>query len=368
MKIKDVVAESLRAIFNLKYRPLEIIVVDNNSLDGSFEFIKNLAKEVAPKDVKIKFLKLSKNLGFAAANNIAFLKRSKEAKYVALINNDLIPYPDSLAKLVDFLEKNREVGGCQGKILTWDATKIDSAGALYTSLGTRPAIAQTLPSSTFNITTYVGFVDGAYSVYRVEAILRCGGLFLPYFFMYGDDYELGIRLWRCGYKLLYIPIMAGRHYRSATCRNSSMRPLLEYWSWRSDLSVMVMYDDLWLVHVLLRTPMILLGALLTRRKIIIRGFIDGIYIGLKLRQHTKGFRVSRQREPKLKMNMFRWYVELAKLFILHGMKALHVHHVLTSKILGVRAIKVRKLACIAHSRDPSTEPKARSHLDERHPP
>ena len=77
MKIKDVVAESLRAIFNLKYRPLEIIVVDNNSLDGSFEFIKNLAKEVAPKDVKIKFLKLSKNLGFAVANNIAFLKRSK---------------------------------------------------------------------------------------------------------------------------------------------------------------------------------------------------------------------------------------------------------------------------------------------------
>jgi hypothetical protein len=120
-----------------------------------------------------------------------------------------------------------------------------------------------------------------------------------------------------------------------------MRPLLEYWSWRSDLSVMVMYDDLWLIHVLLRIPMILLGALLTRRKIIIRGFIDGIYIGLRLRQHTKSFRASRQREPQLKMNMFRWYAELIKLFIWHGMKALHVHHVFTSKILGVRVIKAR---------------------------
>jgi len=155
MKIKDIVSESLRAIFNLKYTPLEIIVVDNNSSDGSFELIKNLAKEIALKDVKIKFLKLSKNYGFAVANNIAFFKRNKEAKYVALINNDLVPYPDSLAKLVDFLEKNNEVGGVQGKILTWDATKIDSAGALYTSYGIRPAIAQTLPSSTFNVTTYV---------------------------------------------------------------------------------------------------------------------------------------------------------------------------------------------------------------------
>jgi GT2 family glycosyltransferase len=293
MKIKDIVSESFRAIFNLKYRPLEIIIVDNNSSDGSFEFINNLAREANPKDVKIRFLKLSKNYGFAIANNIAFLQRSREAKYVALINNDLAPHPDSLTKLVEFLERSNELGGVQGKILTWDGSKIDSAGALYTNYGIRYPIGQTLPSSMYNVMTYVGFVDGAYSVYKVEAILRCGGLFLPYFFMYGDDYELGIRLWRSGYKLLYVPITAGRHYRSATCRESSMKPLLEYWAWRSELSVMIMYDDLWLIHVLLRTPMILLGALLTHRKIIIKGFIDGIYTGLKLRPRAKGFRVSR---------------------------------------------------------------------------
>jgi GT2 family glycosyltransferase len=343
MKIKDIVSESFRAIFNLKYRPLEIIIVDNGSDDGSFEFINNLAKTVSQKDVKIRLLKLSKNYGFAIANNIAFTQRSKEAKYVALVNNDLAPHPDSLAKLVEFLEKNNEVGGVQGKILTWDAYKIDSAGALYTSHGIRYAIGQTLPSNTYNVTMYVGFVDGAYSVYRIEAILRCGGLFLPYFFMYGDDYELGIRLWRSGYKLQYVPITAGRHYRSATSGKSSMKPWLEYWAWRSELSVMVMYDDLWLIHVLLRAPMTLLAVLLTRRKSIMRGFIDGIYMGLRLRPHAKGFRVSRLREPMLKMNILKWYSQLIKLFIQYGMRALHVHYVLTSKILGMRAIKAKKL-------------------------
>jgi hypothetical protein len=122
-----------------------------------------------------------------------------------------------------------------------------------------------------------------------------------------------------------------------------MKPLLEYWAWRSELSVMIMYDDLWLIHVLLRTPMILLGALLTHRKIIIKGFIDGIYTGLKLRPRAKGFRVSRWREPKLKMNIFKWYAQLIKLFIWHGMRALQVHYILTSKILAMRILKARKL-------------------------
>jgi hypothetical protein len=99
--------------------------------------------------------------------------------------------------------------------------------------------------------------------------------------------------------------LAGRHYRSATSKESSMKPWIEYWAWRSELSVMTMYDDLWLVHALLRIPMTLLGALLTRRKSIIRGFIDGIYIGLKLRPRKKGFRASRWREPRLKINIFK---------------------------------------------------------------
>jgi GT2 family glycosyltransferase len=337
MKIKNIITESLRAIFNLKYRPLEIIVVDNGSNDGSFDYIKNLAMIVAPRDVKVRFLKLSKNYGFAVANNIAFAQRSKEAKYIALINNDLAPYPNSLTELVEFLERNSEVGGCQGKILTWDGRKIDSAGCLLTLYGNAYVIGQTLPSCACNVPMHISYTDGAYSVYRVEAILRCKGLFFPYFFIYGDDYELGIRLWRSGYKLLYVPIAAGRHYRSATSSESSMKPWIEYWAWRSEVSVMIMYDDLWLMRVLLRVPMTLLSALLTRRKSIIRGFIDGIYTGLKLRPHTRGFRVSQWREPRLKMSIFKWYAQLVKFFIRYGMRASRAHYVLISKMLGVKA-------------------------------
>jgi GT2 family glycosyltransferase len=337
MKIKNVITESLRAIFNLKYRPLEIIIVDNGSNDGSFDYIKNLAMILAPRDVKVRFLKLSKNYGFAIANNIAFAQRNKETKYVALINNDLAPYPDSLTKLVELLEKNDEIGGCQGKILTWDEQKIDSAGCWLTSYGNAYAIGQTLPACSCYVPMYVSYTDGAYSVYRVEAILRCGGLFLPYFFMYGDDYELGIRLWRSGYKLYYVPIIAGRHYRSATSMRSNIKPWVEYWAWRSEFSIIIMYDNLWLMRVLLRIPMTLLGALVTRRKSIMRGFIDGIRMGLKLRSRTRSFRISQWREPRLKMSIFKWYAQLVKFFIRYGMNASRAHYVLTSKMLGIKA-------------------------------
>jgi glycosyltransferase involved in cell wall biosynthesis len=113
-KIQDIVAASIHAILNLNYRPLEIIIVDNGSEQGTFEYIKDLVNDSAPAEVTVRFLELPKNYGFAIANNIAFAQRSHASQYVALINNDLLPEPDSLKKLVEYLEENGKVGGVQG--------------------------------------------------------------------------------------------------------------------------------------------------------------------------------------------------------------------------------------------------------------
>jgi len=337
-KIKDVVLESIKTMLNLDYRPLEIIMVDNGSTDGSFERIKAIIETTIPKDVKVKFLKLSKNYGFAIANIIAFSKRDEKSKYVALVNNDLSLEPDSLGKLIEFLERNKEVAGVQGKILTWDGKRIDSAGCHFTQYGNTYEIGQTLPQRSCNSPYHVGYVDGAYSVYRIEAILRCGGLFLPYFFMYGDDYELGIRLWRGGHKLMYIPITAGRHFRSASA-NVVRSSLLKYSAFRSEFSVILMYDNLWLLHVLFRIPMILIFSLLKPSKDIMRGFIDGVRTGLKLRTLTRSFRHSQIREPRLKINIIHWYAHLFRLFLFYGTKASRISYLLISRYLGTQPTK-----------------------------
>ncbi len=254
MKIKQIIDEVLNSLFKIEYRPIEIVIVDNGSSDNTFEYLHKTANDKAPRDIQIKFIKLSKNYGFAIANNIGFMFRNKESKYIVLMNNDLAVEPQIFELLISVLEKHADVGGVQGKILSWDGNKIDSAGCFmeeflgtYTSCQGSSITACDRPKT-------VGYLDGAFSIYRINALLNASKIvgsknliFIPYFFMYGDDYELGIRLWRLGYKLVYLPIVVGRHYRSATVK-SIESPVYEYWGWKSETAVRVMYDR----HILLK--------------------------------------------------------------------------------------------------------------------
>ncbi|MEZ0394788.1 MAG: hypothetical protein ABWK00_07105, partial [Desulfurococcaceae archaeon] len=119
---------------------------------------------------------------------------------------------------------------------------------------------------------------------------------------YGDVYELGIRLWRCGFKLAYVPLVVGRHYRSATVRSLN-DPIFEHWDLRSEISVRIMCDGAW--H--LKTPMLMAQALalsmLKRNKHVLRGLIDGIINGFKLRDQAvvKSLRNSMRREPRVRI-------------------------------------------------------------------
>ncbi|WP_440060258.1 glycosyltransferase [Thermogladius sp. 4427co] len=288
MKIKHILDEALDHLLKVSYRPLEIIIVDNGSTDGTFEYIRKVVSEKAPRDVQFKLLRLSKNYGFAIANNIAFLYRNRESKYVVLINNDLAVEPHSLEILIKFLEENKDVAGVQGKILTWDGRRIDSAGCFMdVFLGTYTR-CQGASSSACNEPMYVGYIDGAFSIYRVDALLKASkiigisGIFIPFFFMYGDDYELGTRLQKLlNYKLMYLPLIVGRHYRSATVKVLN-NPIYEYWGWLSEIAVRVLYDRMWTTKMLLIFPIAIGISLLKPSKYVIRGFISGIIRGIKL--------------------------------------------------------------------------------------
>jgi len=91
---KNTLKECLTGAFQTDYPNFEVVVVDNNSQDGSFE----LAKNYFP---KAHFIKNEKNLGFAAGNNIGIrFALERMADYVFLLNNDAVVSKNTLSELI----------------------------------------------------------------------------------------------------------------------------------------------------------------------------------------------------------------------------------------------------------------------------
>jgi len=62
---------------------------------------------------------LNKNLGFAGGNNVGFMARDRESKYVLLLNNDAILFQEGLKMLVEYAENYSNVVGLQGVVLKY---------------------------------------------------------------------------------------------------------------------------------------------------------------------------------------------------------------------------------------------------------
>ena len=92
--VEDCIQSIIDLTFDVNY---EIIVVDNNSNDDIAEIISKFEK--------IKLIKLEKNIGFAAANNIALELSNSE--FFLLLNPDTYLKNNALKILLDFMKVNQ---------------------------------------------------------------------------------------------------------------------------------------------------------------------------------------------------------------------------------------------------------------------
>ena len=81
----------------------EIYVVDNNSIDGSVEMIKNKFPE-------IRLIENNFNAGFSKANNQAILLC--DSKYILLLNPDTVVEENTLQKIISFMDSKPNSGAC----------------------------------------------------------------------------------------------------------------------------------------------------------------------------------------------------------------------------------------------------------------
>jgi hypothetical protein len=286
----SIIKKSLDAIFQLDYPNFELIVVDNCSTDGSEEVIEEYVKSKAVSRLKVKLMRLSKNWGFAGGINFAYRARNRKSKYIAIVNNDAIPKPDYLRKLVIFLEEHQDIGAVQGIVTKLGENSIiDSAGCfLYEDLKGPPSLAGK-PTRLLRKPMYVSYVEGTMPVYKVDAIRHALGddntMYITSGFMYYlEDVFLSLMLWSHDYKCIVLPTVTGEHYRMAAIRKFSESIRLPYYGARNYIALLCMTNSRDKARVILKylRRIVLSKGGLAKRKMVLNVLIDGIRLGREL--------------------------------------------------------------------------------------
>lgn len=110
---KKIIEENLSSLLKLDYPPhrYEIIVVDNNSSDGSQKIVQDFSQRFPC----VSLIQNKRNLGFSAGNNIGI--KAAQGKYVVLLNNDCIVEKRWLKELVSIAERDEKIFSVGSKLL-----------------------------------------------------------------------------------------------------------------------------------------------------------------------------------------------------------------------------------------------------------
>ncbi len=234
-RVRDYLRECLySAEAALKEIDSEIIVVDNNSGDGSVDMIDN-------EFPRIRLIVNELNAGFSAANNQAI--RLSKGRFILLLNPDTIVEPDSFSKCLLFMNEKPDAGAIGVRMVNGDGEFLPESKrafptpwtAFFKSFGLsylfpRSAIISRyyLPLIDSFETSVTEVISGAYMFIRREALDK-SGLLDEDFFMYGEDIDLSYRLQQTGFRNYYYPAITIVHLKGKSTPRNSYNDILQFY-------------------------------------------------------------------------------------------------------------------------------------------
>lgn len=188
----------------------EVVLVDNASHDGS-------AEELERRFPQVKLVRSPVNRGIAGGNNLGI--RAGNSRYVLLLNNDTLVTPGSIDRAAAYLDEHPEVAGVGGDLLNPDRS-FQSGYARFHTLGSvflditrlghliRPEYPSFPPS---NEIREVEWMSTAFMLFRRQALEEVG-LVDEEYFIYSDETDLEYRLYKNGWKIVYLPELQTIHF------------------------------------------------------------------------------------------------------------------------------------------------------------
>lgn len=240
---------------------VEVFVVDNNSADGSVEYLRPLFPEVV-------FIANNDNPGFASANNQAI--RQATGEYILLLNPDTVIGEDSLRTLCFFMDEHPEAGAAgvkmldgHGRFLPESKRSFPSPWVSFCKIfglsklcpNSRVFARYSLPYLSAGKQHEVEVLAGAFMLLRREALDKAG-LLDESFFMYGEDIDLSYRIVLAGYKNYYIPERI-LHYKGESTKYADLKYVKAFYG-----AMLIFYrkyypGSSWLMSAIIRVAILL---------------------------------------------------------------------------------------------------------------
>ena len=218
----------------------EVIVVDNNSADGSVEMVQERFRDFI-------CIANTENVGFGRANNQAL--RIARGRAILLLNPDTVVQEDTFREMLAFLDAHPQAGAVGCMILNPDGSFARESRrsfptpsvAVYRLLGLSRLFPRSRRFGRYNMTykaadeaTEVDALSGSCMMIRRAALAGEYGdtldpsvqprlLFDERFFMYGEDLDLCYRIQSGGWKLYYSPTTRIIHYKGESTRKGDLK-------------------------------------------------------------------------------------------------------------------------------------------------
>ncbi len=205
----------------------EVIVTDNNSVDGSCQMVNE-------KFPDIQLIENRENVGFAKANNQAISQA--KGKYLLILNPDTVVEESTFHKCIDFMNQHPDAGALgvkmidgEGKFLPESKRSLPTPVVAFFKVFGLSAL---FPRSKLFGKYHLGYLDpektrsveiltGAFMFLRKTVIDQIGP-FDEDFFMYGEDIDLSYRIINNGFHNYYYPETRIIHYKGESTRKGSL--------------------------------------------------------------------------------------------------------------------------------------------------
>lgn len=238
--------ECLDSVYAQSFKDFEMIIIDNASTDGSYEWLEAY--------LDIQFKRLDQNYGFSRAVNEGIYLAKGE--YVLLLNNDTIMAPNFLEEILKDMQAHPKAFAVCSKMIQYHHPDlIDDAGDEYSLMGWTRKRGDNESVTRYTKSENVFSSCAGAALYR-KAVFEEIGYFDETFFAYMEDVDISYRARIYGYENRYCASAQIHHIGSATSgsRYNAFKVRLA-----AQNNIYVPYKNMPLVQLILNGPFLLMG-------------------------------------------------------------------------------------------------------------